>query len=234
MYIVLPHHVRSAHLTKVIGVLMHQPKQVLFLNDAPGRSGTQKGVGPAEPSGPKNDWHIKLEKEPHFTDWPASSPAETLTLNFQDREGQAFAWMFSRENEFEEGQCLYENDSALFRALGKRLCQFFGGAVSASNSDRSVLGDVLFQVPPEEAAFPPKATSQTADDRWHQFHTALFALKPLSSLELKAEEDAFQPPKEGPEVGLVERLARWESMDHAQHLDENLAQPSPRASRPRF
>ena len=234
MRIVLPLHVRSDHLSKVIGVLMHEPKQAVFLRDGSGGVARENQAGPSEPAGPRNDWHVKLEKTPTFTLWPASNPAEALTLTFHDREGHEFAWMFSRESEFEEGQTLYPDDSAFARALGKRICQFFGGALSASNSDTSLLGDVYYQVPVNQALFPPKAPSQTADERWYQFHNALYALAPLSSLELQAEEDAYQPPKDGPEVGLVERLARWESQDQAQQLDQNLEPSSPRLSRPRF
>lgn len=229
MSILLPFHVRADHLAKVVGVLMHQPKiQTTF-----GGGGVHQDFDPDQPASDKNNWYVILANPPTFAVWAGvSCPSESLLLKFRDREGNAWEWPFFRNSEYEEGQSLSPDESPLAHALGKRLCQFFGGMVSMSNTNTTLAGDVVFRVPAEKATFPPKLAHQTADDRWDQFHNALFNLPPLSWQELEAEQGQGSKV-EGPEVGLVERLARWESEDKNAHLDATLP-PSSRGARPRF
>lgn len=229
MNIILPFHVRAGHLAKVVGVLMHQPKiQTTF-----GGEGMRQDFAPTQPVSDKNNWYVTLDNPPTFAVWTeVTCPSEALLLKFQDREGNAWEWPFFRNSEYEEGQNLSPDESPLAHALGKRLCQFFGGVVSMSNTNTTLAGDVIFRVPVEEAALPPKLASQTADDRWNQFHNALFNLPPLSWKELEAEQGKG-PRVAGPEIGLVERLALWESEDKNAHLDATLP-PSSRGARPRF
>lgn len=228
--ILLPFHVRGDHLAKVVGRLMHAE----FWKNALDHRGPHP-IDPHAPSGPANSWVFDVTPKATFGDWPGACPSETLSLLIPGPASAPITWPFFRNSELERGQVLFPDHTALSVTLGRRICQFFGGAFLGPNSRPT------WSVAPEDAQFPPILASQSEDDRWHQFQNALAALRPLSALEFQEALAEGLSPGSDREGWSADHLLPWlkererlAAVARERELDQTLPGSSPRARGPRF
>lgn len=188
--IILPLHVRSDHLARVVAKLMQVPcqqrsfDQTHWETDSAGNRQEIKEPAPfdgSQPSSAHNSWFVEFDKTqmPAYTQDGWNCPLYRSDLVFQDPTGTKHAWPFFSEPEDEKGKSLLPDMDALALAIGWRLVTFFGGEVYPQPDKGH------FVVDARQGLYPVRQADQTADERWYQFQNALQALPALTSDYLK-------------------------------------------------
>lgn len=153
---------------------------------------TPRPFDPSLPSSKANSWHVEFvgpyDQRPHIK----ASEGNGLgfgSLIFRDAVGHSHSWYIHAETENEDFRELSPGCHGLAVAVGRRLVKFFGGNIQYSDAREDRPFDL--RVSNTQATFPKKLKSQSSDDRWYQFHNALFSEPVLSSQELKQAIDEF-------------------------------------------
>lgn len=217
----LPRTVKSDQLAKVIAATMGAPFQkVSLIKPWEENRQTQHGERPASkfeafdptlPSSSDNPWYLRCDEKNRLVSFQKQptpdSPAvfddlSHFWMEFRDAADQKYSWPLSPEGDLEYEQVLLPDTCALAAAVGIRVVRFFGGIVQINGYDE----EPQLQVSPRQALFPPQKTTQTADQRWHQFYNALAKTAPLTAAEL-AETSKLAPAHWSAEnAALFERL----------------------------
>jgi hypothetical protein len=191
VHILLPFHVRSGPLMKVMARLAGSDCWRV------GREGVEWPMGPGQkgrfvdlpfqgdlPSSADNPWFVQFEHPPYSQ--PSLSQHHDFEhgrLCFQDGARQHHSWIFFPEysDSFLESKLACADSIALNAAIAEGVIAFFGGTVLYDH--RMPALDCRHD--PCRALFPPREPGMSDDERKYQFENALWALSALTGTRLR-------------------------------------------------
>lgn len=170
---------------------------------------TPREFDPSQPCCQENQWHVEFVGG--YDARPQIKPSEGNglsfgTLVFLDANDNSHFWYIHAETENEDFRELGPGCHGLAVAVGRRLVKFFGGEMLDSDAVETRPFDL--RVPNARATFPKKLRHQSSNDRWYQFHNALFNEPVLSAHELESTIAKFGGNED--HLALVEALRAQE------------------------
>ena len=236
MKIILPLHARPTHIAKVLAKILGVPHSIGCLANSP------HPVDPTQPISKTNDWYLKFDSLPEYKQLFPDQVGTCVHLCTDLPTGEKIRWAMFTDTEKENGKYLFlDDDGAVNNVIGRRLVDFFGGAMGSNALDEIVKDttntnyDQWYAVDPQEAAFPPIEPGASADERWNQFQGALYGFSKLISddVYMSSQMSQITGRPDGSE-SLYQYLLEQEAHDRSLELDERLPQAKARGFKPRL
>lgn len=189
--IYLPSHANTRKVFEVIKKTMGaEIKQEVFSKTTYNHRSNKKTESfpefdPSSPADESNPWHVTFEKNPkhnlnlkdeNYFEFEFTDPLDTYyrcLIHFDNYESDRF---------YPGGKELLPSSTAVWCVIGKRLVDFFGGRLLYS--DASDEDDPANWYICEKGKFGPAAPEQSSNDRWYEYHNAIFNEPLITSKEI--------------------------------------------------